>query len=87
VVSCRGNALELAVVGAGHRRPEEDTITLRDELIKSHVEIGECLEKREASLPHPTGGPLIGEVVADRVQISTVDHLVVIPPDQILVLL
>ncbi len=86
-LSCRRNALEFAVMGTGHRRAEENTITLRDELIKSDVQIGECLEKEEAPLPHPTGGPLICEVVANRVQISTVDHLVVVPPDQILVLL
>jgi hypothetical protein len=55
--------MELAIVGASHR-PEKDPIGIRDELIESDVELGECLEIGEAPLPHPTRDPLIGEIVA-----------------------
>jgi hypothetical protein len=77
--------MELVVVGAGHRRAEEDTIALCDELIQRDMEIRECLEKVEAPLPHSTRGPLVGEVIADRIHISTVDDLVVVPTHQIFV--
>ena len=73
--------MELAVVRAGHRRAEEDTIALCDEFIERDMEIRECLEEVEASLSHSTRGPLVGEVIADRVQISTVDDLGVVATD------
>jgi hypothetical protein len=57
-------------MSSGHCGPDKNPITLRDELVESDVEVGERLEIGEASPANACHDAIVGEKVADGVEVG-----------------